>query len=56
MQTTLVVVRAFGDHAIGDLITDSTQVTGTLASEHGSYVVQMIPPSPAPVAAPQAET
>lgn len=55
MQTTLVVVRAFGGHAIGDLITATSEVTDALASEHASYVVQMVPPSPAPAANPQPE-
>ena len=56
MQTTLVVVRAFGPHAIGDLIAAASDVTQTLASEHAGYVVQMVPPSTPAPANPQPET
>ena len=53
MQTTLVVVRAFGSHAIGDLITSATETAQILASEHVNYVVQMVPPA-APFTQPEA--
>jgi hypothetical protein len=53
MQTTLVVVRAFGSHAIGDLVMSPSEITQILASEHVNYVVQMVPPA-APLMPPEA--
>lgn len=55
MLTNLIVVRSFGPHAIGDLLTDAALIGDVLASEHAGYVVQMMPPKgPAP-ATPQPE-
>ena len=45
MQPTLVVVRPFGKHAIGDVITDSGAVTEILASDHADHVVKIVPQS-----------
>jgi hypothetical protein len=39
MDITLVVVRPFGLHAIGDRITAAEVVTATLASDHANAVV-----------------
>ena len=39
MDTTLVVVRPFGPHAIGDRIIDAETITATLASDHAGNVV-----------------
>ena len=44
MDTTLVVVRPFGPHAVGDRITVPTDIAATLASEHARNVVRV--PSP----------
>ena len=43
MQPTLVVVRAFGPHAIGDVITTPDAVAAILASEHAGHVVKLAP-------------
>jgi hypothetical protein len=43
MQTTLVVVRAFGPYAIGDVITTPALVTQILASDHAEHVVKFAP-------------
>ncbi len=52
MQTTLVVVRAFGPHAVGDRIVEPDAIAGTLASDHAGSVVavQAAAPAPAPAA------
>ena len=48
MDITLVVVRAFGPHAIGDRITTAEEINATLGSEHAGHVVRLtIPSSPA---------
>jgi hypothetical protein len=48
MQTTLVVVRPFGSHAVGDFITAADTITQILASDHAKCVVKMAPPAAAP--------
>ena len=39
MDITLVVVRPFGPHAVGDRITAPEVVAATLASDHANAVV-----------------
>ena len=56
MQNTLVVVRAFGSHAIGDLIVVPATVVEILASEHAGYVVQTVLPATPEPAHSQPET
>ena len=46
MDITLVVVRPFGPHAIGDRITAPEVVSATLASDHATHVVAIPTPSP----------
>ncbi|WP_158746075.1 hypothetical protein [Acidisphaera sp. L21] len=46
MDIILVVVRAFGPHAIGDRITTPSDVTAMLASEHAGCVVAIPQPTP----------
>ena len=41
MNTTLIVVRPFGTHAIGDMITDVSKATALLAGEHAHDVVRV---------------
>ena len=50
MDTTLVVVRSFGPHAIGDRIVAPEDVAATLASPHAAPLVAVPapPPDPAP--------
>lgn len=43
MQPTLVVICAFGDHAIGDIVTAADVVTQILASDHADHVVKVTP-------------
>lgn len=43
MHPTLVVVRAFGPYAIGDIITAPNTVATILASDHASHVVKTTP-------------
>ena len=43
MQPTLVVVRPFGPHAIGDVIVAPDLVTQILASDHAEHVVKVTP-------------
>jgi hypothetical protein len=43
MQPTLVVVRAFGPHNIGDVITATDIVAQILASDHAEHVVKVAP-------------
>ncbi|HTR17162.1 MAG TPA: hypothetical protein VMI52_09035 [Acetobacteraceae bacterium] len=49
MATVLVVVRPFGSHAVGDVISDTQDVSTVLAGEHKHDVVR------APAAAALAE-
>lgn len=49
MDITLVVVRPFGAHAIGDRITAPEVVAATLASDHANLVVAV----PAPASSPE---
>ena len=44
METTLVVVRAFGAYAIGDHVTAAEAIATILASDHANYVVKITPP------------
>ena len=53
MNITLVVVRAFGPHAVGDRITAPEVVAATLASEHANAVVAVPAPSPFPASSPE---
>ncbi len=46
MNTTLVVVRAFGSHAKGDVITDAAAIAIILASEQVQNVVRVLTPAP----------
>ena len=49
MNTILVVVRPFGPHAKGDVITDAAAMAATLASENAACVVRVIAtPAPEP--------
>ena len=41
MHPSLVVVRAFGPHAVGDAITAPDAVATVLASEHSEHVVKI---------------
>jgi hypothetical protein len=43
MQPTLVVVRPFGSHDIGDAIIAPADVTKILASDHREHVVKVAP-------------
>jgi len=43
MPLTLVVVRAFGPYAIGDVIVASDIVAQILASDHAEHVVKVTP-------------
>ena len=52
MEITLVVVRPFGSHAIGDRITAPEVVAATLASDHAHAVVAV----PAPLTTPTANS
>ncbi len=45
MQTTLVVVRPFGTHAIGDRITSPETIAAALASDHRGCVVPVLTPA-----------
>ncbi len=45
MDITLVVVRAFGPHAVGDRITALEVVSATLASDHAHAVVAIPTPT-----------
>lgn len=42
MNIQLVVVRDFGAHVRGDVITDPVQVTAILASENAGCVVRVL--------------
>ncbi len=41
----LVVVRPFGSHRVGDVITDESSIKSILASEHAEHVVRIVPPA-----------
>lgn len=41
MKSALIVVRPFGAHAIGDVITDAGKAGELLASEHAHDVVRV---------------
>ena len=41
MRTALVVVRPFGSHAVGDVITDEGEGDRVLAGEHADSVVRV---------------
>jgi hypothetical protein len=43
MQPNLVVVRAFGPYAIGDVIVAPNLVAQILASDHAAHVVKVTP-------------
>jgi hypothetical protein len=43
MQPTLVVVRPFGPHAVGDVITAADTIAQILASDHANHVVKVSP-------------
>ncbi len=45
MDFTLVVVRPFGPHAVGDRITDPDAITAALASDHADSVVAVQAPA-----------
>ncbi len=45
MEITLVVVRPFGTHAVGDRITSPQAVAATLASDVAHHVVRVSAPS-----------
>jgi hypothetical protein len=42
MDIKLVVVRAFGRHARGDVIEDASEVAQVLCSEHSACVVRVL--------------
>jgi len=42
MNVNLVVTRAFGTHAKGDLLTDQATVAAILAGEYASHVVRVM--------------
>ena len=42
MNTILVVVRPFGAHRKGDVITDAATIAAVQASENASHVVRVI--------------
>lgn len=43
MQPTLVVVRPFGPHAVGDVITAPDAIAQILAADHAFHVVKVAP-------------
>ncbi len=43
-MTHLVVVRPFGPHRVGDVVSDADAVSRVLASEHVDHVVRIDPP------------
>ena len=43
MEFILVVVRAFGPHAVGDVVRDGAEIDAILASEHAGYAVRVRP-------------
>jgi hypothetical protein len=42
MDMHLVVVKPFGDHARGDIVTDAVRVNQILNSEHARSVVRVV--------------
>jgi len=40
----LIVVRPFGPHGLGDVITDAAEIERILAGEHAGSVVRIHPP------------
>jgi hypothetical protein len=42
MDIKLVVVRAFGTHARGDVINDAGEIARVLAGEHAACVVRVL--------------
>lgn len=42
MSIKLVVVRAFGPHARGDVIFDADEIARVLAGEHAANVVRVL--------------
>lgn len=52
MRTALVVVRPFGSHAIGDVITDEAEADRVLTGEHADSVVRVPHDFAQPQAAP----
>jgi hypothetical protein len=45
MDMHLVVMRAFGDLARGDIITDAVRITDILNGEHAYSVVRVVLPT-----------
>lgn len=41
MNSALIVVRPFGAHSVGDVITDDAKATELLAGEHAHDVVRV---------------
>ena len=50
MEFTLVVVRPFGPHAVGDHIADPGLINATLESDHAGHVVAVQAASGQPAA------
>lgn len=48
METRLVIVRPFGPHERGDVLTDASELLKILASEHAANVVRVNAAAPAP--------
>ena len=44
MEFMLVVVQAFGPHAVGDVVRDAEAVADILGSENAGCVVRVRPP------------
>jgi hypothetical protein len=42
MDMHLVVVKPFGDHARGDIVTDATRINEILNNEHARSVVRVV--------------
>jgi|GEM_PF-2338001 hypothetical protein len=51
MATALIVVRAFGQHRPGDMITDPAEARTLLLGEHAHDVIRVAAPAAAPAAA-----
>jgi hypothetical protein len=47
MKTVLLVVRPFGRHALGDLITDAVSIRAAETGEHAQNVVRIQAPAEA---------
>jgi len=50
----LRVIQPFGDHNVGELITDEAEIQQVLACPQAAYVVK-VPDEPAPTAKPAAK-